>query len=86
MQFLFPALGHSIAIILVGLINVVVNFIQLAWIAAIWLLAIFALTVYYALGLVTLLDGVEDITTAPAAQEGPGSYWGNAECSSSSLR
>ena len=71
MQFLFPALGYSIAIILVGLINVVVNFIQLAWIAAIWLLAIFALTVYYALGLVTLLDGVEDITTAPAAQEGP---------------
>ena len=71
MQFLFPALGYSIAIILVGLINDVVNFIQLAWIAAIWLLAIFALTVYYALGLVTLLDGVEDVTIAPAAQEGP---------------
>ena len=71
MQFLFPALGYSIAIILVGLINVVVNFIQLAWIAAIWLLAIFALTVYYALGLVTLLDGVDEVTTDPAAQEGP---------------
>ena len=55
-------------IILVGLINVGVNFIQLAWIAAIWLLVIFALTVYYALGLVTLLDGVEEVTTA---QEGP---------------
>ena len=35
MQFLFPALGYSIAIILVGLINDVVNFIQLAWFAAI---------------------------------------------------
>ena len=71
MQFLFPALGYSIAIILVGLINIVVNFIQLAWIAAIWLLAIFALTVYYALGLVTVLDSVDEVTTAPDAQEGP---------------
>ena len=50
MQFLFPALGYSIAIILVGLINVVVNFIQLAWFAAIWLLAIFALTRVLRLG------------------------------------
>ena len=71
MQFLFPALGYSIAIIVIGLFNVVVNFIQLAWFAAIWLLAIFALTVYYALGLVTLLDGVEDVTTAPSAKEKP---------------
>ena len=47
------------------------NFIQLAWFAAIWLLVIFALTVYYALGLVTLLDGVDEVTTAPDAQEGP---------------
>ena len=89
MQFLFPALGYSIAIILVGLINVVVNFIQLAWIAAIWLLAIFALTVYYALGLVTLLDDIEEVTTAPATQEGPapsGRRLQNAECSSSCLR
>ena len=53
MQFLLPALGYST---------------KLAWFAAIWLLAIFALTVYYALGLVTLLDGVEEVTTA---QEGP---------------
>ena len=71
MQFLLPALGYSIAIIVIGLFNVVVNFIKLAWFAAIWLLAIFALTVYYALGLVTLLDGVDEVTTDPAAQEGP---------------
>ena len=57
--------------VLIKLINVVVNFIQLAWFAAIWLLVIFALTVYYALGLVTLLDGVDEVTTAPDAQEGP---------------
>ena len=71
MKFLTPALGNSIANIFVVLFNVVVNFIQLAWFAAIWLLVIFALTVYYALGLVTLLDGVEEFTTAPDAQEGP---------------
>ena len=47
------------------------NFILLAWFAAIWLLAIFALVVYYALALVTLLDGVEEVTTFPPAQEGP---------------
>ena len=74
MFFLIPALCLSIFDIVGGLVNVLVNFITLNWFAAIWLLAIFALTVfpecvflaivaltvYYAMGLVTLLDSLDN--------------------------
>merc|ERR1719450_1008303 len=46
MRFLIPALFLCI-------FNTIVNFITLNWFAAVWLLVIVGLTVYYALGLLT---------------------------------
>ena len=60
MLFLIPALCISMFTILVGIINVLVNFVTFNWFAAIWLLAIVGLTVYYAIGLVTLLDQLDN--------------------------
>ena len=81
MQFLFPALSYSIAIILVGLINVVVNFIQLAWFAAIWLLAIFALTRVLRLGPGYSAERRRRGHNCPTCAGGASSFWGTAECS-----
>ena len=64
MFFLIPALCLSIFNIAGGLVNVLVNFITLNWFAAIWLLGIVALTVYYAMGLVTLLDSLDNCEAA----------------------
>ena len=52
MRFLIPALCISVFNILVGIINVLVNFITFNWFSAVWLLMIVGLTVYYAIGLV----------------------------------
>ena len=70
MHFLIPALCISVFNILVGIINVLVNFITFNWFSAVWLLMIVGLTVYYAIGLVTLLDQLDD-GDAPAAEEPP---------------
>ena len=68
MRFLIPALCISVFNILVGIINVLVNFITFNWFSAVWLLMIVGLTVYYAIGLVTLLDQLDD-GEAPAVKE-----------------
>ena len=66
---LLPALVISIFDIIVGVINILVNFISLNWFAAIWLLAIACLTMYYAIGLVTVLEGLYSSEVPAAAQE-----------------
>ena len=68
MRFLIPALFLCIFNIIVGIINTLVNFITLNWFAAVWLLVIVGLTVYYALGLLTLLDQPDE-GESPAAEE-----------------
>ena len=68
MRFLIPALCLSVFNIIVGFINAVVNFITLSWFSAVWLLVLVGLTAYYAMGLVTLLDQLDD-GEAPAAEE-----------------
>ena len=73
MFFLIPALCLSIFDIAGGLVNVLVNFITLNWFAAIWLLGIVALTVYYAMGLVTLLDSLDN-GDAAEEQSAPSSW------------
>ena len=70
MLFLIPALCVSAFNILGGIINALVNFITFNWFAAVWLLLIVGLTVYYAMGLVTLLDQLDNVET-PAAAEAP---------------
>ena len=55
---LLPALVISVFNIIVSVINILVNFISLNWFAAIWLLAIACLTTYYAIGLVSVLEGL----------------------------
>ena len=65
---LLPALAVCIFDIVVGVINVLVNFITLNWFAAIWLLAIACLTAYYVIGLVTVLEQLYT-SDVPAAQE-----------------
>merc|ERR1712181_52882 len=60
MLFLIPDLCISVINILVGIINALVNFVTFNWFAAIWLLVIVGLTVYYAIGLVTMLDQLDN--------------------------
>ena len=68
---LLPALVISIFDIIVGVINILVNFISLNWFAAIWLLAIACLTMYYAIGLVTVLEGLYSSEVPAAAAQEP---------------
>ena len=67
---LLPALAISIFDIIVGVINILINFISLNWFAAIWLLAIACLTIYYAVGLVTVLEELYS-SEEPAAEQEP---------------
>ena len=66
---LLPALVISVFNIIVGVINILVNFISLNWFAAIWLMAIACLTTYYAIGLVSVLEDLNLSEVSAAPQE-----------------
>ena len=66
---LLPALVISVFNIIVSVINILVNFISLNWFAAIWLLAIACLTTYYAIGLVSVLEGLYSSEVSSSSEE-----------------
>jgi len=65
--FLLPALIISVFDVVVGIINGIINFFILNWFGAIWILALAALTAYYAIGLKNVYDDMSG--AAPAAGE-----------------
>ena len=66
-MFLKPALIICVIDVVLGIIEAIVNFFLLRWLSAVWVLAIAALTCYYAIALKNVHD---DIGSGPETGAG----------------